>query len=349
MRNQKALPPSELISLSRQLALVIDSDLALYEGLMLIGEQTKLKAAKQLIERVSGRINEGLSLSESFAAEKGLLPEFFINMVSVGEQSGNLTKVLGRIADSYEKDEKVSAKVMSAVTYPIILSVLMICVIILLLVEVLPMFNDVLSSLGGQMPGITRVLMGIGAFIGTYFYIFLAVIAAIILVVVILWQSDKGRHFLDSVKLASPIRRNIVKNIDCVRFSRNLAMLIRSGIGTAAGVKMAAETMSNFKLKRMAEKAAEKINRGNSLKNSLSELGLFSGLLLRILAVAESTGHTDDMLDKAADKIEEELDARLTRLTTVLEPALIIVLSVIVGIVIVSVILPVTTIMNTIG
>ena len=349
MRKQKALPPSELISLSRQLALVIDSDLALYEGLLLIGEQTKLKATRQLVERVSQRINEGSSLSEAFAAQKGLLPEFFINMVTVGEQSGNLTKVLERIADSYEKDEKVSSKVMSAVTYPIILSALMICVIILLLVEVLPMFNDVLSSLGGQMPGITRALMGIGSFIGTYFYIFLAAIAAFIIVVIMLRQSDKGRHFLDSVKLASPIRKNIVKNIDCVRFSRNLAMLIRSGIGTAAGVRMAAETMANFKLKRLANRAAEKIDRGTTLKNALGELGLFSGLLLRILAVAESTGHTDDMLDKAADKIEEELDARLTRLTTVLEPALIIVLSVIVGIVLVSVILPVTTIMNTIG
>ncbi len=349
MKKQRALPPSELISLSRQLALVIDSDLVLYEGLVLISQQTKLKATKQLLERVSEKINEGSSLSEAFKSELGLLPDFFINMISVGEKSGNLPRVLGRIADSYEKDEKVSAKVMSAVTYPIILSVLMVCVIIVLLVEVLPMFNDVLSSLGGQMPGITVVLMNIGAFIGNYFYIFLAVIAAIILAVMILKQSDKGRHFLDSVKLASPIRKNIVKNIDCVRFSRNLAMLIRSGIGIANGVYMAAETMSNFKLKSMAKAASEKIKSGTTLKNALGELGLFSDLLLRILAVADSTGHTDDMLDRAADKIEEELDARLSRLTTVLEPALIIVLSVIVGIVLVSVILPVTTIMNTIG
>ena len=349
MRRQKPLPPSELISFSRQLALVIDSDLALYEGLSLIGSQTKLKATRQLIERVQERVNEGSALSESFLAEKGVLPGFFINMVTVGEQSGNLTKVLGRIADSYEKDEKVSSKVMSSVTYPIILSVLMVCVIILLLVEVLPMFNGVLSSLGGQMPGITRALMDIGSFIGTYFYIFLAAIALIVLAVIILRQSDKGRQFLDTVKLSSPIRKNIVKNIDCVRFSRNLAMLIRSGIGVAEAVSMAAATMANYKLKSMAKAAAGKIEKGSSLKNALLELGLFSDLLLRILAVAESTGHTDDMLDKAADNIEEELDARLTRLTTVLEPALIIVLSVIVGIVLVSVILPVTTIMNTIG
>ena len=258
MKKLKALPTSELISLSRQLALVIDSDLALYEGLLLIGEQTRLKATKQLIERVAARINEGSSLSESFAAEKKLLPEFFINMVTVGEQSGNMTKVLERIADSFEKDEKISSKVMSAVTYPIILSALMICVIILLLVEVLPMFNDVLASLGGQMPGITRVLMDIGAFIGTYFYIFLAVIAAIALVGVILRQSDKGRHFLDSVKLASPIRRNIVKNIDCVRFSRNLAMLIRSGIGTAQALVWRQKLCLTISLKAWRKKLRRK-------------------------------------------------------------------------------------------
>ena len=99
----------------------------------------------------------------------------------------------------------------------------------------------------------------------------------------------------------------------------------------------------------MAADAAKKIEEGETLKNALTSLGLFSGLLLRILAVAENTGHTDDMLDKAADNIEEELDARLTKLTTVLEPALIIVLSVIVGVVLISVILPVTSIMNTIG
>jgi type IV pilus assembly protein PilC len=349
MRKQKMLPMRELISLSRQLALVIDSDLALYEGLNLIGQQTKLKASKQFIARTQERISRGASLSESCASESDVLPDFFINMVSVGEQSGNLIKVLNRTADTFEKDAKVSARVLSAVTYPIILSVLMICVIVLLLVEVLPMFNEVLGSLGGTMPGITRVLMNIGSFIGTYFYIFLAVIAVIILAVILLRQTKSGKAKLDALKLASPIRKNIIKNIDCVRFARNLAMLIRSGIGIANGVKMAATTMSNEKLKSMARDAAKRIEDGETLKNALASLGLFSGLLLRILSVAESTGHTDDMLDKAADNIEEELNERLTKLTTVLEPALIIVLSIIVGVVLISVILPVTTIMNTIG
>jgi len=344
MRKTKPLRSAELISLSRQLAFVVDSDLSLQEGLSLIAEQTKSKPVRELLLRTEAHLNEGLSLGEAFAKEPSL-PDFYTNMVTLGEQSGNLVKVLNRVADTYEKDAKINSKVMSAVTYPIILAVLMICVIVLLLVEVLPMFDEVLAGLGGEMPGITRVLMGIGQFIGSYFYIILAVIAAIVLAVIIMRQTRGGAEMLDGIKM----RRRIPKNIACVRFSRNLAMLIRSGIGIAESVKWAAATMMNTKLKSLATQAAERIEQGATLKEALASLGLFSGLLLRVLAVAEGTGHTDDMLDKAADNLEEQLDERLTRLTTVLEPALIIVLSVIVGIVLISVILPVTRIMNAVG
>lgn len=343
------LPMKELISLSQQLALVVDSDLSLQEGMSLIAQQTRSKSVRQLLARTEAQLNEGNSLGDAFAHEKGVLPDFYISMVTLGEKSGNLARVLSRVADTYEKDSKVSAKVMSAVTYPVILAVLMICVIVLLLVEVLPMFDEVLASVGGEMPGITRVLMDIGSFIGAYFYVLLAIIAAIIIAIIVMRQTKRGAYLLDAIKLRSPLRRGIIRNIACVRFSRSLAMLIRSGIGLAESVRMTATTMVNLKLKDMAEKAAVRIEQGETLKIALASLGLFSGLLLRMLAVAEGTGHTDDMLDKAADSMEEQLDERLARLSSVLEPALIIVLSVIVGIVLVSVILPVTRIMNAVG
>ena len=349
MRKDAMLPVRELVSISQQLALVIDSDLSLSEGISLIAQQSKNKTTCALLKRAQANLGDGMSLAESFALETDILPSFYINMVSLGEKSGNLVRVLGRVATTYEKDAKVSAKVLSAVTYPIILAVLMICVIVLLLVEVLPMFDDVLASLGGQMPGITRTLMDIGGFIGAYFYIILAVIAAIVVAVVVMRQTQRGSFLLDAYKLKDPIRRGLAKNIACMRFSRNLAMLIRSGIGHAESVRWAAEAMINLKLKDMAHRAADRIDEGETLKDAIGNLGLFSGLLLRILAVAEGTGHTDDMLDKAADSMEERLEERLARLTSVLEPALIIVLSVIVGIVLVSVILPVTRIMNAVG
>jgi type IV pilus assembly protein PilC len=126
-------------------------------------------------------------------------------------------------------------------------------------------------------------------------------------------------------------------------------MLLRSGIGVAQSVRMTGATILNARIKSLVLEAADRIEKGETLKASLVSLGFFPELLLRILAVAESTGHTDDMLDRAANIMEEELDAKLARLTTVLEPALILVLSIIIGIVLISVILPVARIMNTVG
>ncbi len=349
MKIAKELSRADLSALSRQLALVVNSELSLQEGLELIAEQSKSKTVKALLSRVETRLNEGDSLAEAFAKETEALPDFYIQTIRIGEQSGNLEKVLGRVADSYDKDAKISAKVMQAVTYPIILTILMLGVIILLLSEVMPMFDEVLSSVGGEMPGITRALMDIGRFISTYFYIIIAIIALAVVLVIAMRQTEHGRERLDGFKLKMPIQRGIVKNTAAVRFARTLAMLIRSGIGLAEGVRMTGNIVMNTRIKSLIEKAAASIEQGSTLKQALLSLGLFPGLLLRILAVAESTGHTDDMLDKAADVMEEELDERLTRLTTVLEPALIIVLSVIIGIVLISVILPVTRIMNAVG
>ena len=349
MKKAKELSSSDLSSLSRQLALVVNSDLSLQEGMQLIAEQSKSGRVKELLARVEERLNEGDSLAAAFSKETELLPDFYIHTITIGEQSGNLDKVLERIADSYDKDTKIAAKVMSAVTYPIILTVLMLCVIVLLLAEVLPMFDEVLSSVGGEMPGITRALMDIGRFISTYFYILIAIVAAAVIAVIVMRQTEKGRETLDALKLKTPIRRGIVKNTAAVRFARTLAMLIRSGIGLAESVSMTGNIVMNTRIKALILQAANSIEQGSTLKQALLSLGLFPGLLLRILAVAESTGHTDDMLDQAADVMEEELDERLTKLTTVLEPALIIALSIIVGIVLISVILPVTRIMNAVG
>lgn len=346
---QTGLSNGDLSSLSRQLALVVDSDLSLQEGVELVTGQTKSKTIKQFLQRIRLRLNEGYSLGRAFEEEKGLLPEYYVQMVSVGEQSGNLDKVLLRLADSYDKTTEISNKVVSAVTYPIILAVLMLCVIILLLAEVLPMFNDVLSSLGGEMPGITKALMDIGSFISNYIYIIIGIIAAIALVVVFMKQTKGGREALDGFKLKLPIRKNIIKDTECVRFSWSLSMLLRSGIGVAESMRMTGSTIMNAKIRSFVLKAAERIEKGETLKNALSSIGFFPELLLRILAVAESTGHTDDMLDKAAKVMEDDLDKRLGRLTTVLEPALILVLSIIIGIVLVSVILPVARIMNAVG
>ena len=261
MSKARELSSADLSSMSRQLALVIDSDLSLQEGLDLIRQQTKSKAAQQMLRRAATHVTEGQTLSEAFAEEHVLLPDFYVQMLKMGEQSGNLVRVLTRVADSYDKDAKINNKVMSAVTYPIILAVLMLCVIVLLLTEVLPMFDEDLSSLGGEMPGITRALMDIGAFISDYFYILLFIIAAIVLANIIMRQSERGRELLDAFRLKLPIRRGIIRNVCGVRFARNLSMLLRSGISLAASVRMTSTIVMNSRIATLINKAAERIEK----------------------------------------------------------------------------------------
>ncbi len=344
----KQLSGKELSSLSRQLALVIDSDMSLQEGFALVEAQTRSAAVRQLLSRVTGHLNEGQPLAEAFAQERSL-PDFYIEMLRMGEESGNLEKILYRLADSYDKDAEISAKVVSAITYPIILSALMLCVIVLLIVEVLPMFEEVLTSLGGQLPAITRALLDIGRFIGEYFYILLGIVAIFVIAVIMVRQSKNGRELLDGWALKAPIRGHIQRDIACVRFARSLSLLLRSGIGISESLRMVAATVNNLYIRVRLRKAATDVEQGRTLSQAVTPLGLFPELLLKIIAVGESTGHTDNVLDKAADTMERRLDERLARLTTVLEPTLIIVLSLIVGIVLVSVIVPVARIMNAVG
>ncbi len=165
----------------------------------------------------------------------------------------------------------------------------------------------------------------------------------------IIEQLKKGRQSIDKMKFNLPIFKDIASSLAAVRFSRNLAVLIRSGINMGIGMNMIKPIMNNSYVEAKLDTAAKSLNQGESADKVIESLDLFPWVLVKLFSVAQTTGHMDAMLDKAADVMEKETDARLERLTTVIEPILIIILSVIVGIILISVILPIIGIMNSIG
>jgi type IV pilus assembly protein PilC len=270
-------------------------------------------------------------------------------MVSIGEESGNTNIVLQRIAESYEKDIKTDKKVRSAVTYPTVLFILMLGVIVLLVTTVMPMFKDILSSIGGSIPPFTEAIVNVSSFIGQNIIAILLILAALLLLFDIYRNTLKGRALIDRIKLVIPVQKDITIAISALRFARNMAMLLRSGIDIARSFVLLEPVMANKVLSESVRRAAKRINEGGTLGEALIDIKLFPKLLIKLLAVAESTGHIEAMFDKAADLMEEDLDSRLERLTTILEPLLIIILSLILGIILLSVIFPVIGIMNSIG
>lgn len=343
------LPREEIIIFSRQLALIIDSDVSMFEGLALIKDKSDHPGMRQVIENILQGLHQGKSLTESIKEHEGNFPPFIINMIDIGEKSGDLTSSLNQIADAYEREAETSAKVRSAVTYPIILSVLMLGVILLLVLQVLPMFNEILQSLGGEMPALTKTIISFSLFVGKYIWIMVLILVVIVAAIWAYKRTDKGQAYFDKLAYRVPVIKDINASLTAVRFSRNLAVLIRSGISMGIGMEMIEPIMNNTYVEKRIAQARIALNQGSPADRVIESLDLFPWVLVKLFSVAETTGHMDSMLDKAAEVMEKETDARLDRLTTVIEPILIILLSIIVGVILISVILPIISIMNAIG
>lgn len=347
--NDKKLPKQEIIIFSRQLSLVLDSEISLVEGIQMIIEKSDHKGLAEVLSRMNEKIKFGHSLSETIKEYETFFSPFFVSMIELGERSGDLAKSLEQVADAFEKEIETTEKVKSAITYPIILAILMTGVILLLIVEILPMFADILESLGGEMPAFTMGVLNIGLFIGNSFLWIVLIIATLIGGGVYYSKTEKGRYFFDRLKFRIPVQRGIVSSLTAVHFARNLAMLIRSGIPLSIGIRMLKKTIGNLYVAEELDKVAEALDLGASPDEEFQKLDLFPWVLIKLFGIAQTTGHMDRMLDKAADVMEKETDTNLDRLTTVIEPMLIIVLSLVVGAILISVILPIVNIMNSIG
>jgi len=343
------IPKEEVILFTRQLALVIDSDMSLHEGLTLIKEKSDHLSLKQVIQHLLEQLESGQTFGEALRLEENVFSPFLIHMIDVGEKSGNLTGSLNQIATAYEQELEARNKIKSAVTYPIILSVLMLGVILLLILKVLPMFNNILASLGGEMPPLTKSILGVSLFIGKYLWVFIVLILILGVVTHFYRQTKKGRFFFDRLRFTFPIIKNITASLSAVRFARNLASLLRSGISTTLALGMIQPLMNNLYVEERIKQAIELLKEGSSTDQVIESLDLFPWVLVKLFSVAEATGHMDQMLDKAADVMEEDANQRLANLTTVIEPILIIFLSLIIGVILISVILPIISIMNAIG
>lgn len=339
----------ELIIFARQLALIINSQITLHDGLTLIQKKSNNEGLKNILSDVIVSIDQESTLSEALKKHEEALTPFFINMVEIGETSGNLVNVLEQIGDGLEKELETTQKVKSAISYPIILSILMFGVVVLLVVQILPMFSEVLISLGGTMPVMTQVILDISNFIGSNLYLMILMIIVIVFLLSIYRKTEKGIIFFDQLKFVIPVQREIVSALTATRFARNLSILIKSGVDITKALIMMKPIMNNTYVERKIDDAIKHLDEGESFDHIIENLNLFPWVLIKLISVAQTTGHLDVVLDKAAVVMEQETDLRLKRLTTVIEPMLILILSIIVGVILVSVVLPVVNIMNSIG
>lgn len=330
----------------RQFYTMVDSGISIINCLEVLKKQTENKILKEAIGQVYNEVQRGMTLSEAMKKDKDIFPDFFINMVEIGEVSGTLDIILHRMSIYYEKEDKIESKVKSAIIYPTILIIVSVFVIIFLLTMVLPTFISIFESNNVLLPVPTRILLNISNSLKNHWYLYLILFLILILTINSYKQTQDGRIFFDRLKIKLPGIKKINSKIITSKFTRTLSTLLFSGIPLIQALKVVNKIIENEVVVKELEEAIESIEKGLPLWKSIEGISVFSPIVKSMINVGEESGSLDKLLDKTADFYEDEVDMLFQRMNTIIEPVLIIIMAFIIGFIVIAMAIPMFDMVN---
>lgn len=331
----------------RQFATLIRSGIQIDQSLEIMEEQTTSKNLKAALGDVTEKVRNGLQLSRAMSDHPKIFPEMFINMVASGESGGNLDEVLMRMADHYEKEHATIQKVKSAMTYPIIVLVLAVCVVIFLLLKIVPTFANMFEEQGVELPFVTRAIMFASDFVVHFWWLMLLVVVGIVFGLRLLAGTEEGKLALDKFKFRMPVFGSVFLKAAVARMSRTLASLYNSGVPVLQSIDITAKVVGNRVLGQVLADSRSSLSEGKQLSEPFEQSGLFPKLVISMLRVGEETGQIDHMLLKVAEFYENDVDQTVDRLKAILEPLMLLVVAGVVGFIVLAVMTPMFTIYET--
>ncbi len=336
----------ELAVYSRQLSVLIDSELPLIQSLAILAEQTKNKYLKEIITKVREDVEAGSTLNQAKRKFPKVFDDLYCNLVSSAEQSGSLDLMMRRLAEYIEKIILIRSKVRQAMIYPAAVVSFAILVVIFLMWKVIPVFASIFLELGAKLPVLTVIVITVSNFVQKYvLFMFFGFIAFIFLFRYIR-KTPQGRWAIDRALLKIPLFGNIMEKVALSRQTRTLSTLLSGGVPMLESLKITSTTAGNVLIEDQVMKARKRVAEGSSLTDALKESGRFPFMLTQMVSVGEATGNLDEMLIKLADFYDEEVEAMVASLISILEPVLLIVVGGLVGIIVVSMYLPIFSLMQ---
>ena len=330
----------EVSVFSRQFATMINSGLTLLRSLQILASQTDNKVLAGVIDEVRQDVESGSSLSHALAKHPKIFSRLYVAMVKAGEVGGILDEVLAQLATTIEKQVELRSKIRSAMTYPIAVLGLVILILSAMMLFIVPMFKGLYKNLGGKLPLPTRILIAVS----TWFVTLLPVIVVGSILAVIgikKWvATDKGRARWDAIKLRLPIFGALVHKTAMARFTRTLAVLLRSGVPILECLEITAETVGNAVVSKGIRDVQTGVKVGEPIARPLEQHSVFPPMVVQMMAVGEETGALDELLDKVANFYDQEVESTVDALTSLLEPLLIVVLGGAVGSMVISLYMP---------
>lgn len=338
----------DLSLLCHQFALILKSVIHPVEGIPMLCEDTVNPKLKKALETIARDVEHGSSLYSAFEAAN-CFPAYMTAMIRVGEKTGMLEPVLEGLSKYYENQANTRKKIRSAVTYPLVLALFMLGVIALIAFRVVPLFVEILTSLGGQVPVQVDLFILLGNTLKNGFLYVLAALLLLAAGILALSRQEKLRFLLDKLKVVNPITGGIYRKIIASRFSGAMALTLKSGMTVTEGVGLVSGVLENAYVVAKTGEAAKAVSEGKPFWEAVRDTGLFPALFIRLMKSGEKTGSLDAVMDKASRTWQEEADSSLRRIIGFIEPVCVTALSLILAGVLLSVILPLINIMASIG
>ena len=336
----------EIAMLTRQLASLVKANIPLVEALTALRDQTDNEKLKIVVDKVRNDVNEGLSLAKALGAHPKIFDNIFINMVEAGESSGTLGLVLLRLADLKEAQLRLKNKVISGMTYPILMMAVAVLLLLLIFTFVIPKLTKIFDSMNKPVPMITKVLMGLSDYLVNYWY----VLAALFFVAVIFFQryisTHTGRLRWDAFRLRAPVFGPLFRMIAVTRFANTMGTLLGSGVPILTSMGIAKNLVGNVHIEKAIEEARSNITEGQSIAEPLRKSQQFPPLVIHMISIGEKTGELADMLRNVAESYEEQVNARIEGMTALLEPVMIIGMGGVVGFIVFAIFIPLLEISN---
>lgn len=332
----------------RQFHAMLKAGINLVTCLDIMRTQLTNKTLKEAVGEMYEDIQKGLNLSAAMMKHSDVFPSLLISMIEAGEVSGNLDEMMERMAEFYEKESSLERKIKGAMVYPIILMVVTVVVVIFLITNVMPTFITVFEDSDTPLPAPTQLLLKLSNSLTSYWYIYIAVIVLLILFIRSWGKTDKGRIFIDNLKLKIPVFGPTNVQIITSRFTRTFATLLSSGISLVQAFDAVIRIVGNKVVEERLVEAKDKVVKGTPLSLAIKATGIFPPMLDSMLRVGEESGALDDALQRTADYYDDEVDYAVEKMTTAFEPILIVFMGVVVGFVVIAMMIPMFEMISTV-
>lgn len=341
-KRKKKIKAADVAIFSRQIATMMSSGVPLVQSFDIIGKGHENPAVAELIMAIKADVESGNPLAEALAKHPRQFDDLYCNLVRAGEHAGILESLLDKIATYMEKTEGLKSKIKKAMFYPIAVIVVAFIVTTILMLFVIPQFQDMFSSFGADLPALTLMVIAVSKFFQHYWWlIFGGIGAAIYAFVEVKHRSEKFRHFLDKTVLKLPVFGAILNKAAIARFARTLSTMFAAGVPLVEAMGTVAGASGNIVFSEAILRIRDDISTGAPLNQSMRQTDMFPNMVVQMVAIGEEAGSVDTMLGKVADFYEQEVDDAVDGLSSLLEPIIMAFLGVVIGGLVVAMYLPI--------